>query len=92
MSFKNDITNLITKKLIKKAFNEKMVEIIATAREDVKYDENGYRISNFKVPKEYKYLQYFCNNIRLEEMYHQSFKKNNNEAKIVLFFHGGGYI
>lgn len=69
-----------------------MVEIIRTAREDVKYDENGHRISNCKIPNTISYHQYFCDDIRLEEMKLKTNTNNNDSAKTILLFHGGGYI
>lgn len=92
MSLKNNFVNMMTKKLIKGKPDETMIEVFRTAREDVKFDENNFRISNFEVPVEYKYTQYFCNDIRLEEMKHFSYNPSNENANVVLFFHGGGYI
>ena len=92
MSLKNTLVKTLMRTFMKKKSEDEMLKLIETSGVVVEYDENGLRKTNFEIPDELTFLQRFYKGIRIEEMYYSSKLKRPNEQKVVLMFHGGGYL
>lgn len=92
MSFKLSLVKTFTKLFTGSKSEEQMLTLIETSGKVVEYDENGYRVNKYAVPDELVFTQHFYNDIRIEEMYSRGHTEDPANEKIVLLFHGGGYL
>ncbi len=92
MSFKNNLVKTFTKAFASTKSEEQMLTLIETSGKATEYDENGFRITKYKVPEELTFTQYFYKDVRMEEMFFDGHVEDPASEKIVLLFHGGGYL
>ena len=92
MSIQNTLVNAVTHKLVSKRTNEQMLNVMATSRMVTEYDKDGNRILNVTVPDHLTFSQFFVDKMRIETMHTIGKETGRGNQKIILMFHGGGYL
>ncbi len=92
MSFKNNLVKMFTKSFTKNKTEEEMLTLIETSGKEVRYDTSKLRVVEYEIPEEFVFTQYFYKDIRMEEMCYKNHVADPANEKLILLFHGGGYL